>query len=223
MQGLSFLGWARKLKGSLAALDLSSPVVSPKGRPPPNSHWIYTMFRCLTECRPAWVWPETALKRFWPEAARKRSFPLGQRALAPAPEATASAPCLRRRVALSGFGLALLLGSSGLWAQGIKRPFPANALRGELVVRLSPEVELNGRPQRLAPGARVRSEANLLVMPATLMGSPLVVNYTLDGLGQVKEVWILSPAERAQQPWPTRPEQSSRWQFDPLTQTWTPR
>jgi hypothetical protein len=119
--------------------------------------------------------------------------------------------------------LALGASSGSSWAQGMKRHFPPEALRGELVVRLSPDIDLNGRPQRLAPGSRIRSEANLLVMPATVSGTPLVVNYTLDGLGQVKDVWILTPQERAQVPWPTRTEQSSRWQFDPLTQTWTPR
>ena len=46
------------------------------------------------------------------------------------------------------------------------RPFPVQALRGELVVLQTPDISLNGKPARLAPGARVRSDTNMLQQPA---------------------------------------------------------
>ena len=65
-------------------------------------------------------------------------------------------------------------------AAQLQRNFPANALRGELVVLQPPEALLNGGPARLAPGARIRGGDNLLVMSGTLSNQRLVVHYTLD-------------------------------------------
>jgi hypothetical protein len=103
------------------------------------------------------------------------------------------------------------------------RNFPATALRGEIVVVQPPEVALNGRGARLAPGARIRNAQNLLTLSGALVGQALPVNYTIDPLGLVLEVWILTDAERARQPWPTTPEQAATWLFDPIQQTWSPR
>ena len=44
------------------------------------------------------------------------------------------------------------------------RNFPATALRGELVITAPPEVLLNKKPARLAPGSRLRGQDNMLVM-----------------------------------------------------------
>ncbi|MFM1906356.1 MAG: hypothetical protein RLZZ591_33 [Pseudomonadota bacterium] len=84
-------------------------------------------------------------------------------------------------------------------AQGIQRSFPTDALRGRLVVTQPPDVVLNGRPDRLSPGARIRSEKNLLVLSASLAGREQLVNYTREPNGLIHDVWILSEAE-AQQP-----------------------
>jgi hypothetical protein len=110
--------------------------------------------------------------------------------------------------------------SAGVVAQ-VQRNFPANALRGELTIGQAPEVMLNGEAARLAPGARVRGQDNMVQMSGSLSGSRLVVNYTIDGAGQVKDVWILRPEEAAVRPWPRTPEQAQAWQFDVGTQTWT--
>jgi hypothetical protein len=101
------------------------------------------------------------------------------------------------------------------------RPFPATALRGELVVLQPPEVALNGRAARLAPGARIRGDDNLLQMSAALVSRRLAVNYTIDTSGLLLDVWILTPAERARQPWPTTPAQAAAWTFDPAAQAWS--
>lgn len=104
------------------------------------------------------------------------------------------------------------------------RAFPATALRGELLLTAPPEASLNGEPARLAPGARLRGEDNLLRLPASLAGQRLLVHYTLEPTtGLVLDVWILNPTERAREPWPATPEQARAWRFDPSAQTWTRR
>ena len=103
------------------------------------------------------------------------------------------------------------------------RRFPADALRGELVVTQAPAVQLNGQPASLAPGARIRGENNLLQLSASLTGQTLIVNYTIDSYGLVKDVWILDAAERANSPWPQTPQDAARWSFDFGAQTWSRR
>jgi hypothetical protein len=82
-------------------------------------------------------------------------------------------------------------------------------------------VQLNGQPARLAPASRIRGTNNLLVMSGALMGKTAIVNYTLDPLGLVLDVWILTDAERAKQPWPTKAVDAKAWSFDPVAQVWT--
>ena len=103
----------------------------------------------------------------------------------------------------------------------VQRQFPANALRGELVVTAPPEATLNGTATRLAPGARLRGEDNMLQMSAALVDRKLRVNYTLDLYGLVREVWILRPEEVAMKPWPRTPAEAQAWTFDPVAQTWS--
>ncbi len=105
----------------------------------------------------------------------------------------------------------------------VQRNFPQNALRGEIVVGTPPEITLNGSATRLAPGARIRNQNNLLEMSAALTGNRFVVNYTTDLSGLVRDVWILRRDEVANQPWPTTAEEAQRWNFDPVAQTWTKR
>jgi hypothetical protein len=110
---------------------------------------------------------------------------------------------------------------AGAAAAQVARQFPQNALRGELVITAPPEAALNGAPMRLAPGARIRNADNLLALPATIVGQRLFVHYTVDGGGQLRDVWILRPDELAKVPWPTTPQQAASWAFDPIAQVWT--
>ena len=103
------------------------------------------------------------------------------------------------------------------------RPFPATALRGELLITQPPDVQLNGRAERLSPGSRIRGADNMLQMSASLAGQALLVHYTRDPSGLVHDVWILTPDEVARKPWPATPEQAQRWAFDPAAQIWTRR
>lgn len=103
----------------------------------------------------------------------------------------------------------------------VQRNFPANALRGELVVLQAPEVLLNGKPARLAPGARIRDMGNMLVVSGALANLKLPVNYTLEHHGMLLDIWVLRDDERARQPWPRTPAEAQAWAFDPAAQSWT--
>ena len=122
---------------------------------------------------------------------------------------------------LLGLALSVLL-CGGLAAQ-TSRPFPATALRAELLVTQAPELLLNGEAAKLSPGARIRGVNNMLQMSASLTGQPLLVHYTREPSGLVHEVWILSPEEAERKPWPSSPEQAQRWLFNPAAQTWIRR
>jgi hypothetical protein len=90
------------------------------------------------------------------------------------------------------------------YAQIAPRNFPANALRGTLQVTAPPEVAMDGKAARLAPGARIYDRQNLLALSGSLVGQELLVNYTRDTVGNVQLVWILTAEEarerRAKQP-----------------------
>ena len=75
------------------------------------------------------------------------------------------------------------------------RNFPVGTLRGKFMVVDGADVLLNGRPDRLAPGARIRSGQNMLVMTGSIAGQNYLVNYTRDAAGLLREVWILTPDE----------------------------
>ena len=110
---------------------------------------------------------------------------------------------------LSFVRLAFMLGaawvgpSSWAWAQtGPERvpPIPPAAVFGQLQVLQSPDVLLDGQPQRLSPGARIRGPNNLLVLPATLSGQTLPARYLRESHGLIHEVWLLNDAEQRARP-----------------------
>lgn len=82
-------------------------------------------------------------------------------------------------------------------AQGFARSFPPNALRGSLVVTYPPIIQMDGKPDQLSPGARIRGMNNMLVMSGAIIGQPLLVNYVRNPDGQVHDVWVLTEAEAA--------------------------
>jgi hypothetical protein len=83
-------------------------------------------------------------------------------------------------------------------AQEAVRQFPAAARRATLEVTSPPNVLLNGLPERLSPGARIKGPNNLLVLSGNLVGQRVVVNYLRDPQGLVHEVWILNETEALQ-------------------------
>jgi hypothetical protein len=106
--------------------------------------------------------------------------------------------------AFNSFGLAALLIAANQWpgsafAQDFVRQFPPAARRATLEVTQPPYVLLNGQSQQLSPGARIKGTSNTLVMSGTLVGQQVLVNYLLNPQGQLHEVWLLTPAEAAQE------------------------
>ena len=104
-----------------------------------------------------------------------------------------------RRTTLQRLLLGASLAAIGLasTAQTSVRQFPQTALRGELVVTAAPAILLDGKADRLSPGARIRGTQNTVLMSNTLIGQHLVVNYTREAAGMVHDVWVLTPAEAA--------------------------
>jgi len=106
-------------------------------------------------------------------------------------------------VTLSRVLCLVLLSTGVLWSlpavaqQGV-RQFPPAAQRGSLAVTTPPDVLLNGTPERLAPGARIRSVTNSLVMSGSLVGQTYIVNYVREKQGLIQEVWLLTQAEVAE-------------------------
>ena len=93
------------------------------------------------------------------------------------------------------FALIVALPAAAAFAQF--RAIPSDAVRGEIRHLHEMIVAIDGNPVRLAPGAHIRDPDNLIMLPAAVPPGVLV-KYTLDAQGMVKQVWILSPAEAAQ-------------------------
>ena len=89
----------------------------------------------------------------------------------------------------------LILTSPDVAAQGIIRETPKDVVPARLVVTAPPIVTLDGKPDRLSPGSRIRSLNNMLVLSGTVVGQNLPVVYRRDSAGLVHEVWILTPEE----------------------------
>jgi hypothetical protein len=108
--------------------------------------------------------------------------------------------CIESRVRAALLACAVLAGLFFLplpdaSAQGIVREAPKDVVRGRLLVTQPPEVTLDGKPDRLSPGARIRSVNNMLLLSGGLVGQDLPVVYRRDSAGLVHEVWILTPEE----------------------------
>ncbi len=76
------------------------------------------------------------------------------------------------------------------------RQIPDNARRGSIVHIQGAVVEIDGETLRLSAGAQIRSRDNLFIVPMSLPRGALV-KYTLDSLGQIRRVWVLTPEEAA--------------------------
>ena len=78
------------------------------------------------------------------------------------------------------------------------RNFPINAVRGTISFKVPPEVVVDGKAERLSPGARIRDKQNMMAMTGALTGQEFIVNYRRENIGgMVSEVWLLTPEEIA--------------------------
>ncbi|RQP23236.1 hypothetical protein [Piscinibacter terrae] len=121
------------------------------------------------------------------------------------------------RCAIAALSAACLVAPA---AAQFQRNFPQTALRGALLITSPADATLNGQAARLAPGVRIRGQNNMLELSGALIGQKLLVHYTLDIDGLIKDVWILTPDEAAKRPWPTTVAESQAWSFDPAAQVW---
>ncbi len=136
---------------------------------------------------------------------------LAAHALVPRFVPTAAALSLRAALPCACAAL-LLAGLAGVARADAVRAFPVTALRGRLEVVTPPAVQLDGRPDQLAMGARIRDTRNLFVTSGTLAtGETHLVNYTRNPGGQIGEVWLLTPEEAALRLPTASPSWFERW------------
>ena len=107
---------------------------------------------------------------------------------------------LRQATMALGLVLGQLVVLPGAQAQMMVRQFPAAVKRGVMTVGAPPEVSINGRVLRLAPGVHIRGPNNMLIHSGALIGQRMPVNFVLESQGMVRDVWILNEAEEAVQP-----------------------
>jgi hypothetical protein len=92
-------------------------------------------------------------------------------------------------------GLALLAGLAQ--AQVPLRDTPKDVKHGHITITTPPQIDLDGKPDRLSPGARIRNIDNRIIMSSTLVGQTVPVVYRRETTGMVHEVWILTPQEES--------------------------
>jgi hypothetical protein len=76
------------------------------------------------------------------------------------------------------------------------RQIPDSARRGHIVHIQDTIVEVDGQRMRLSAAAQIRSRDNLFIVPMSLPPGALV-KYTLDAMGQIHRIWVLTPEEAA--------------------------
>lgn len=91
---------------------------------------------------------------------------------------------------------ALLLASPGM-SQTRAESIPADAWRGYLRHIVEMDVTVDGRPMRLAAGAIIRDQRNLIIVPVSLPREGAFADFLVNGDGQVFRVWLPTPEELA--------------------------
>lgn len=98
------------------------------------------------------------------------------------------------RTAVAG----LCVAASAAFAQGLVREAPKDVKPAIIAISATPPViTVDGKADRLSPGARIRDLNNLQVMSASLAGRSVYTVYRRDGSGLVHEVWLLTADEYA--------------------------
>ncbi|RKR68259.1 hypothetical protein C8C94_2766 [Acidovorax sp. 94] len=121
------------------------------------------------------------------------------------PASSLTSPTAPARKLIAAVACALLCGTLPVSAQvqpglGGMRTFPDAAQHGTLTLNTASEATLNGRTIRLAPGMRLLSPQNTLVMMHTVLGQSYKVNYVIENsTGMLITAWILTQGE-AEQP-----------------------
>ncbi len=90
--------------------------------------------------------------------------------------------------------LALLFCLCGAAAAQV-RTLPPDTERGFIRHVEGMSVSINGRPMRLAPGATIRGQDNLIIVPTALPADGALAEYLVNRDGEVSRVWLLTPDE----------------------------
>ncbi len=99
---------------------------------------------------------------------------------------------LRRALLLLSIALAFVQA-----APAQERAIPADAKRGWLKFDREVLVSVDGTSVRLAPGATIRDERNLLIVPAAIPREGAWADYLVDRDGSIARVWLLRADELA--------------------------
>jgi hypothetical protein len=94
---------------------------------------------------------------------------------------------------IAALGVAI---SCGAWAQRMVQ-IPAAALRASITFQGSPDVVIDGKTARLAPGVRIFDTNNMLVLYGSLNGTVKAKLMLETTSGLVQSVWILTDQEIA--------------------------
>jgi hypothetical protein len=107
--------------------------------------------------------------------------------------------CTKSRSAIAAFltSLFLFFSFTAAIAQGFVREAPRDVVLGRMLVQLPPVITLNGKPDRLSPGSRIRDLNNMLALSGSLVNKDLPILYRRDAAGLVSEVWLLTEPEYA--------------------------
>jgi hypothetical protein len=95
------------------------------------------------------------------------------------------------------FTAAAIVATAAQAQEQIVRVPPADVKAARMEVTAPPDIALDGKSDRLAPGARIRDTRNLLVLSGSLVGQTVPVLYRREAAGMVYEAWILTPEEFA--------------------------
>ena len=102
---------------------------------------------------------------------------------------------MTRWIVSAVLGLCCLAAGSS-FAQGIVREAPKDVKPAIIAVSATPPIiTLNGQPDRLSPGVRIRDLNNMLVLTGGLAGKSVYTVYKRDSAGLVHEVWLLTAQE----------------------------
>jgi len=102
----------------------------------------------------------------------------------------------RRLLSTVGAATAAVLACSVVFAQVSLRMLPPEAKRGEMQAPVSSRMVINGKAYGMAPGIKLRDANNMIIFPNSVK-APASVRFTVDQLGLVDQVWILTPQEKA--------------------------
>lgn len=99
------------------------------------------------------------------------------------------------RILISALLAAVAFGAA---AQAVMRDAPKNVTPGLIAVSATPPIiTVDGKPDRLSPGARIHDRNNMMVLTGAVAGQSLYTVYRRDSAGLVHEVWVLNEEEYA--------------------------